>query len=243
MANTRLGRVSAAEPQARRLRGTSPVGTLPVWEWASDFFTMQHDPEPRSPCCAPSVIERVRFPRKVIKGGSHLCAPSYCPRYRPGRPPGRIDRHFHRAHRLAPHRSLERLSSTTDRAGARVVLKRSSDLGDGEYASPADLLMRGMKSQSVIRVMERPTILEWSAWRRYLTATRARDARTYSVFEKAAWERLQADLASIGSSLPLEGSALVEEALVGAEEDPREEVGIVARRWTIRRLPGLLRRR
>jgi hypothetical protein len=100
-----------------------------------------------------------------------------------------------------------------------------------------------MKFQSVIRVMERPTILEWMAWRRYLTATRASDARTYSVFEEAAWERLQADLASIGSSLPLEGSALVEEAAVCTEEDPREEVGIVARRWTSRRLPGLLRRR
>jgi formylglycine-generating enzyme required for sulfatase activity len=24
-----------------------------------------------------------RFPRKVIKGGSHLCAPNYCLRYRP----------------------------------------------------------------------------------------------------------------------------------------------------------------
>ena len=25
----------------------------------------------------------VRIPRKVLKGGSHLCAPSYCRRYRP----------------------------------------------------------------------------------------------------------------------------------------------------------------
>ncbi len=32
-----------------------------------------HDPQqPRS-----------RIPREVLKGGSHLCAPSYCQRYRP----------------------------------------------------------------------------------------------------------------------------------------------------------------
>ena len=33
------------------------------------------------------MLRRVRpgetFPRKVIKGGSHLCAPNYCLRYRP----------------------------------------------------------------------------------------------------------------------------------------------------------------
>jgi formylglycine-generating enzyme len=34
-----------------------------------------------SPCCAPQDDER--FPRKVIKGGSQLCAPNYCLRYRP----------------------------------------------------------------------------------------------------------------------------------------------------------------
>jgi formylglycine-generating enzyme required for sulfatase activity len=26
---------------------------------------------------------RIKIPRKVIKGGSHLCAPNYCRRYRP----------------------------------------------------------------------------------------------------------------------------------------------------------------
>ena len=25
----------------------------------------------------------IRIPRKVIQGGSHLCAPNYCRRYRP----------------------------------------------------------------------------------------------------------------------------------------------------------------
>jgi formylglycine-generating enzyme required for sulfatase activity len=34
------------------------------------------------PCCAPSEPGG-HIPRRVIKGGSHLCAPSYCLRYRP----------------------------------------------------------------------------------------------------------------------------------------------------------------
>ena len=34
-------------------------------------------------CCAPAPEDRI--PRMVIKGGSHLCAPSYCLRYRPRR--------------------------------------------------------------------------------------------------------------------------------------------------------------
>ena len=95
---------------------------------------------------------------------------------------------------------------------------------------------------SAIQVMERPSILEWLAWRRYLTATGASDARTYAFSEEAAWERLQADLASIGSSLPLEGSTVVEMAAVGAHEDPRREIGVVPRGRTSRRRSGLLRR-
>src|SRR5262249_30235630 len=39
-------------------------------------------PTPR-PCCAPPSNGDGRFERKVIKGGSHLCAPNYCLRYRP----------------------------------------------------------------------------------------------------------------------------------------------------------------
>ena len=49
-----------------------------------------------SPCCVPEnprggAMEgsydpgqaQIRIPRKVVKGGSHLCAPNYCRRYRP----------------------------------------------------------------------------------------------------------------------------------------------------------------
>ncbi|MFI6316198.1 formylglycine-generating enzyme family protein [Nonomuraea sp. NPDC050556] len=94
---------------------TSAVGSFPangyglhdmagnVWEWTADWYTEQrHDDQP---CCAPrnprggSVEDsydpaqpQFRIPRKVIKGGSHLCADSYCRRYRPGaRRPQMID--------------------------------------------------------------------------------------------------------------------------------------------------------
>ena len=68
----------------RGYRGTSPVGTFPangyglydmvgnVWEWTAD-------PYGAGGCCSPGDGEQ----RRVIKGGSHLCAPSYCHRYRP----------------------------------------------------------------------------------------------------------------------------------------------------------------
>ena len=71
--------------------GTSPVGTFPangyglhdvtgnVWEWTADLFAAE--PGERA-CCAPPTMPG-EFPRRVIKGGSHLCAPNYCLRYRP----------------------------------------------------------------------------------------------------------------------------------------------------------------
>jgi formylglycine-generating enzyme len=70
--------------------GTSPVGAFPpngyglydmtgnVWEWTCDPFTGSHD---EAPCCGPPADERI--PRRIIKGGSHLCAPNYCLRFRP----------------------------------------------------------------------------------------------------------------------------------------------------------------
>jgi formylglycine-generating enzyme required for sulfatase activity len=51
-----------------------------VWEWTCD------EPGPTGtaprPCCTPSPPDE-RIARRVIKGGSHLCAPNYCLRYRP----------------------------------------------------------------------------------------------------------------------------------------------------------------
>jgi formylglycine-generating enzyme required for sulfatase activity len=78
--------------------GTSPVGSFPpngyglydtagnVWEWTSDPFVMASSSEGDHGCCAPDGVAPAaaeRFPRRVIKGGSHLCAPNYCLRYRP----------------------------------------------------------------------------------------------------------------------------------------------------------------
>jgi len=48
-----------------------------VWEWTCDRF----DTAESERCCGGS--SRERYPRNVIKGGSHLCAPNYCLRFRP----------------------------------------------------------------------------------------------------------------------------------------------------------------
>jgi formylglycine-generating enzyme required for sulfatase activity len=66
-----------------------------VWEWTTDWY-QEHRAIPTKPCCTldnprggqrdASVDPRmreVRIPRRVMKGGSYLCAPNYCRRYRP----------------------------------------------------------------------------------------------------------------------------------------------------------------
>ena len=88
---------------------TSPVGSYPangfglvdmignVWEWTQDWFALpQPHRKTRGSCCIPAnprggrkdesidpSAPSNRIPRKVLKGGSHLCAESYCQRYRP----------------------------------------------------------------------------------------------------------------------------------------------------------------
>lgn len=75
-----------------------------VWEWTSDWYVEKRHADV-APCCAPrdprggtaedSLDPRqrqFRVPRRVIKGGSFLCADSYCLRYRPAaRRPQMID--------------------------------------------------------------------------------------------------------------------------------------------------------
>jgi formylglycine-generating enzyme required for sulfatase activity len=67
-----------------------------VWEWTSDWWSAAHEPDASKACCIPENprggreegsfdprLPNIKIPRKVLKGGSHLCAPNYCRRYRP----------------------------------------------------------------------------------------------------------------------------------------------------------------
>jgi sulfatase modifying factor 1 len=93
MANTWQGEFPWQNLNLDGFEGTSPVGSFPpngyglydmtgnTWEWTSDDFASTSGE--RKACCAPELLPGERFPRKVIKGGSHLCAPNYCLRYRP----------------------------------------------------------------------------------------------------------------------------------------------------------------
>ena len=93
MANTWQGEFPWQNLKLDGYEGTSPVGSFSpngyglydmcgnVWEWTADWFTLPG--KAASPCCAPTVLSGETVPRRVIKGGSHLCAPNYCLRYRP----------------------------------------------------------------------------------------------------------------------------------------------------------------
>ena len=67
-----------------------------VWEWTADWWSNRHQSDAAKACCIPqnprggpeaasydACQPQIRIPRKVLKGGSHLCAPNYCRRYRP----------------------------------------------------------------------------------------------------------------------------------------------------------------
>jgi formylglycine-generating enzyme required for sulfatase activity len=108
MANTWQGRFPYENTLADGWERTSPVGSFPpngyglsdmignVWEWTTDWYRPHHPAEETKACCIPlnprggtqtESIDRtlagIQIPRKVLKGGSHLCAPNYCQRYRP----------------------------------------------------------------------------------------------------------------------------------------------------------------
>lgn len=106
MANTWQGQFPYRNTAEDGFEGTSPVGSFEpngyglydmagnVWEWTGDWY--QDHAKLASPCCTadnPRGAAREAsldtrsphqaLPRKVTKGGSHLCAPNYCRRYRP----------------------------------------------------------------------------------------------------------------------------------------------------------------
>jgi formylglycine-generating enzyme required for sulfatase activity len=130
MANTWEGDFPYRSTKPGKAFRTSRVGVFPpngyglydmignVWEWTSDWWTTLDASAVTSPCCAPrnpvgGEVEQsfdpslpdIQIPRKVIKGGSHLCAPSYCRRYRPAA------------------RHAEPIDTSTSHVGFRCVLR------------------------------------------------------------------------------------------------------------------------
>jgi formylglycine-generating enzyme len=91
MANTWQGEFPWQNLLVDGYAGTSPAGAFPpngyglydmtgnVWEWTCDEVDGSQTAQP---CCA-GAEPGAHIPRRVIKGGSHLCAPNYCLRYRP----------------------------------------------------------------------------------------------------------------------------------------------------------------
>ena len=108
MANTWQGQFPRQNLCSDGFERTSPVTAFPpngyglydmignVWEWTADWYSPKHEADALKACCIPEnprgggkdtsydpCQSNVKIPRKVLKGGSHLCAPSYCRRYRP----------------------------------------------------------------------------------------------------------------------------------------------------------------
>jgi len=108
MANTWQGAFPHQNLKQDGYERTSPVRAFPpngyglydmignVWEWTTDWYSASHEADAQEACCVPHnprggreedsydpCQPDIRIPRKVLKGGSHLCAPNYCRRYRP----------------------------------------------------------------------------------------------------------------------------------------------------------------
>ena len=77
-----------------------------VWEWTTTTYAARHIVT--RACCAPSAPAAASAidptVRKALKGGSHLCAPEYCLRYRP------------------PARSPQSVDTSTTHIGFRCVM-------------------------------------------------------------------------------------------------------------------------
>jgi formylglycine-generating enzyme len=116
MANTWQGPFPWRNFATDGFEGTAPVASYDpngcglydmagnVWEWTTDWYAARHSDAADKPCCVPAnprggpiemsydLHQPAPIPRKVVKGGSFLCAPSYCRRYRPAaRQPQMVD--------------------------------------------------------------------------------------------------------------------------------------------------------
>lgn len=130
MANTWQGNFPHENTREDGFARTSPVTAFPangygvhdmignVWEWTTDFWSTRHQGDAPKACCVPQNPRggpeadsydprqpEIRIPRRVLKGGSHLCAPSYCRRYRPAA------------------RHAEPVDTSTSHVGFRCVLR------------------------------------------------------------------------------------------------------------------------
>jgi formylglycine-generating enzyme len=108
MANAWQGEFPRQNLCAHGFKRTSSVAVFPangyglhdmianVWEWTTDWYSQKHEADAQRACCIPenprggpeaasydSCQPNIKIPRKALKGGSHLCAPNYCRRYRP----------------------------------------------------------------------------------------------------------------------------------------------------------------
>jgi formylglycine-generating enzyme required for sulfatase activity len=131
MANTWQGAFPHQNLRQDGYERTSPVMAFPpngyglhdmignVWEWTADWWSARHESDASKACCIPAnprggpetasydaCQPNIKIPRKVLKGGSHLCAPNYCRRYRPAA------------------RHAEPIDTSTSHVGFRCVVRK-----------------------------------------------------------------------------------------------------------------------